>query len=140
MTAQHSYGTGSESKLATSDPRIVRVARRGLILSPYDITIVWGGRTDAEQMQAFLSGNSKKKTGSKHQYKKPDGTMFSQAIDFAPWLLLPNGEWGIPWEDSHAFAVVGGIMIAAAAVEDEAVTYGGDWDMDGNTTDQSLMD
>ena len=140
MSNAHRYGKSSERKLEGCDPRIVVVARRGLFLSPYDLTIVWGPRDDEQQMQAFLSGNSKKKTGSKHQFVKPDGTPFSQAIDFAPWCQLPDGSFGIPWKDTHAFAVLGGIMLAAAEDVGEPCIYGGDWDMDGTTTDQLLMD
>jgi hypothetical protein len=47
---------------------------------------------------------------------------------------------GIPWKDTHAFAVIGGILIAVADAMDVKVRYGGDWDMDGQTTDQTLMD
>jgi hypothetical protein len=47
---------------------------------------------------------------------------------------------GIPWQDTHAFAVLGGLMIAAGEILEVPLVYGGDWDMDGLTTDQSLMD
>ena len=47
---------------------------------------------------------------------------------------------GIPWNDTHAFAVLGGMMIAAGESLDVPIVYGGDWDMDGTTTDQRLMD
>lgn len=134
------YGPASEQKFTSADPDIVRVMRKGLQLSPYDITIIWAGRTDAQQLKAFNDGNSKKRTGSKHQAKLPNGRMFSQAIDFGPWCRLPDGSMGIPWDDTHAFAVVGGILIAAASIERVPVVYGGDWDMDGITTDQTLMD
>lgn len=129
-----SFGTSSEKKLATVDPDLVKVARLVLSWGVYDFTIVWGWRSDQQQMDAFLSGNSKKKTGSYHQVTK-DGKPFAQAIDFAPWV---NG--GIPWKDTHAFAVLGGMMIAAGEQLGIPVVYGGDWDMDGLTTDQSLMD
>lgn len=129
-----SFGTSSEKKLATVDPELVKVARLVMSWGVYDFTIVWGWRSDQQQMDAFLSGNSKKKTGSYHQVTK-DGKPFAQAIDFAPWV---NGR--IPWKDTHAFAVLGGMMIAAGEQLGIHVVYGGDWDMDGLTTDQSLMD
>jgi hypothetical protein len=135
-----SYGNASNRRLATCDPRIARVMRKGLQLSPFDITIVWGYRTDDQQLQAFLSGASQRRTGSKHQYRDPDGNPYSQAVDFAPWCRLPGGSMGIPWKDTHAFAVIGGILLAAAAIERVPCVYGGDWDMDGTTTDQMLMD
>ena len=129
-----SFGTSSERKLTTVDPELVEVPRLVMSWEVYDFTIVWGWRSDQQQMDAFLSGNSRKKTGSYHQVTK-DGKPFAQAIDFAPWV---NG--GIPWKDTHAFAVLGGMMIAAGEQLGIAIVYGGDWDMDGLTTDQSLMD
>jgi len=135
----YSFGTSSEKKLATVDPELVEVPRLVMSWGVYDFTIVWGWRSDQQQMDAFLSDNSKKKTGSYHQVTK-DGKPFSQAIDFAPWCLLPTGEMGIPWNDTHAFAVLGGMMVAAGEQLDVPIVYGGDWDMDGLTTDQSLMD
>lgn len=133
------FGTASERKLATVDTELVEVPRLVMSWGVYDFTIVWGFRTNAEQMQAFLSGNSGKKTGSYHQVTK-DGQPWSQAIDFAPWCLLPDGSMGIPWNDTHAFAVLGGMMVAAGEILEVPVVYGGDWDMDGLTTDQKLMD
>lgn len=133
------FGTASERKLATVDPELVEVPRLVISWGVYDFTIVWGFRTNAEQLQAFLSGNSKKKSGSLHQVTK-DGNPWSQAIDFAPWCRLPDGSMGIPWKDTHAFAVLGGMMIAAGEQLDIPIVYGGDWDMDGLTTDQTLMD
>ena len=129
-----SFGVSSEKKLATVDPELVEVPRLVMSWGVYDFTIVWGWRSDQQQMDAFLSGNSKKKTGSLHQVTK-DGSPFAQAIDFAPWVNS-----SIPWKDTHAFAVLGGMMIAAGEQLGIPVVYGGDWDMDGLTTDQSLMD
>ena len=134
-----SFGTSSERKLSTADPELVEVPRLVMSWGVYDFTIIWGFRTNAEQMQAFLSGNSKKKDGSYHQVMK-GGKPFSQAIDFAPWCLLPNGDMGIPWKDTHAFAVLGGMMIAAGEQLGIPIVYGADWDRDGLTKDQTLMD
>ena len=128
------FGTSSERKLATVDPELVEVPRLVMSWQVYDFAIVWGWRSDQQQLDAFLSGNSKKKDGSLHQVTK-DGKPFAQAIDFAPWV-----DGGIPWKDTHAFAVLGGMMIAAGEQLEIPIVYGGDWDMDGTTTDQKLMD
>lgn len=133
------FGNGSERKLAGVDPELVEVPRLVLSWGIFDFTIVSGYRTDQQQMDAFLSGASQKPDGSFHQVTK-DGQPWAQAIDFAPWCKLPDGRMGIPWKDTHAFAVLGGMMIAAGEILDVPVVYGGDWDMDGTTTDQTLMD
>ena len=77
---------------------------------------------------------------SNHNAINSEGQPESTALDFAPWLRLPNGKMGIPWEDTHAFAILGGLFIAAGHFLGTPITYGGDWDSDGSTEDQTLMD
>lgn len=137
--AVFTFGSASENKLQGVDPELVQVPRLVLSWGIYDFTIVWGYRTDQQQLDAFLSGNSKKRTGSYHQDTK-NGKPNAQAFDFAPWCKLPDGSMGIPWKDTHAFAVLGGMMVAAGTQTGCPIVYGGDWDMDGTTTDQTLMD
>jgi len=130
----YAFGRTSLKKLATVDAELTEVPRLVMAWQVFDFAIIWGYRTDQQQMDAFLSGASQKKTGSLHQVTK-DGAPWAQAFDFAPWV---NGR--IPWEDTHAFAVLGGMFIAAGEILETPVDYGGDWDMDGQTTDQTLMD
>jgi len=137
--AVFTFGERSLAKLSTADTELAEIPKYVLAQGVFDLTIVWGWRSDQQQMDAFLAGNSKKKTGSFHQVTK-DGQPWAQAIDFAPWCKLPDGSMGIPWKDTHAFAVLGGMMIAAGEYLGVPIVYGGDWDMDGTTTDQTLMD
>jgi peptidoglycan L-alanyl-D-glutamate endopeptidase CwlK len=64
-----------------------------------------------------------------------DGKANSEAIDFAPWV-----EGSIPWDDTHVFAIIAGCFHAAAKEKNAVIRYGGDWDTDGSTKDQTLMD
>ncbi len=130
------YGQRSTGKLLTSNPELQQTFDLYRQRQFFEITIIWGFRTDEQQMDAFLAGNSKKKKGSKHQVVDVNGNPFSDAIDFAPWI--PGV--GIPWKDTHAFAIIGGLLIACADQLGYTTVYGGDWDMDGQTTDQTLMD
>lgn len=135
------YGLASRKKLDTVHPDLSRVMHMALRMSPYDLTIVWGFRNEDEQNRAFAEHRSKKRwPESKHNVIGRDGRPMSLAVDFAPWCRLPDGSMGIPWNDTHAFAVCGGIIIGAAQTLGIPVRYGGDWDMDGLTTDQTLMD
>lgn len=124
------FGTSSLAKLNTVHHDLSAVAVKVMSWQIYDFTIVWGHRGQEAQDQAFLSGNSSKKFPDSLHNQNP-----SLALDFAPWV---NG--AIPWKDEHAFAVIGGMFIAAAAEYKVPLIYGGDWDMDGETTDQRLMD
>jgi len=123
-------GTGSREKLGTCHPDLANIAIHVMEWQVYDFTIVWGHRNKAAQEQAFLSGNSGKRWPDSRHNSTP-----STALDFAPWV-----DGGIPWNDTHAFAVIGGMFIAAGADLGTPIIYGGDWDMDGLTTDQRLMD
>lgn len=135
------FGAGSRARLETVRPELRETAELALSWQIYDFTIVWGWRSEEQQEQAFRSGASKKRwPDSNHNTMTDDGMPCSDALDFAPWVWLPGGGMGIPWHDTHAFAMVGGLILAAGAQLGYRLRYGGDWDGDGNTTDQLLMD
>ena len=80
------------------------------------------------------------KRQSYHNAEDADGQPRSDACDFAPWIILPSGKPGIPWRDTSLFCLVAGIIMAAAHIEAVAITWGGDFDRDGSTQDQTLAD
>lgn len=127
----YEFGTGSREKLETCDDRLQRVADLVMSWQIYDFTIIWGHRDEGEQTEAYNSGNSNAEWPMSYHNRMP-----STALDFGPWI--PG--IGIPWDDTHAFAVIGGLFLAAGAELGIELEYGGDWDMDGQTTDQTLMD
>lgn len=133
------YGSRSAGKLLTCHPDHQELFRIYQERQFFEITIIWGHRTDEQQMDAFLSGASKKDGVTKkslHQVVDVNGKPLSDAVDYGPWI----SGLGIPWKDTHAFAIIGGILISLAWELNMDATYGGDWDMDGQTTDQKLMD
>jgi len=137
----YAFGTRSASRLSTVREDLQRVAYSVMNMQIYDFAIICGYRGKEAQLQAFMLGNSTKKYPfSQHNTTDLDSMPKSNAFDFAPWCMLPSGKMGIPWKDTHAFAVLGGMFIQAGASLDIPVIYGGDWDMDGKTTDQILMD
>lgn len=130
------YGSKSLEKLHTCHPDMLDIAELALSRSPYDVTIVHGWRGKDIQDALFESGASHKKyPHSKHNHTDSDGLPLSLALDFAPWV-----DGAIPWKDSHAFCIIAGVFISAAAELEIPVRYGGDWDSDGSTMDQTLMD
>ncbi len=135
------YGTRSIGKLDTCHSELVDVFHLYRQRDLFELTIVHGWRGEEVQTDAFRSGNSSKEwPDSKHNLMDLEGKPLSDAVDYAPWCLLPNGKWGIPWKDTHAFAIVGGALLAISVELGYNFRYGGDWDMDGTTTDQRLMD
>ncbi len=135
------FGRRSSERLLTVCDDLQMIAHTAMELQIYDFTIVCGWRSKEAQMQAFLTGASRVRwPNSNHNNLDLNGEPNSNAFDFAPWCSLPSGKHGIPWNDTHAFAVLGGIFISAGASLGISIRYGGDWDMDGLTTDQKLMD
>lgn len=116
-----------------------------------DIQLIWaelaklvntsvfcGHRGQTEQNKAFLDGKSQLKwPESKHN------ALPSMAIDSGPYFVdLRNTDW----EDHKAYAVFAGyVMCIARQLYAEGkithlVRWGGDWDMDGRTLDQTFHD
>jgi len=136
----HSWGKASSAKLDNCHPDLRRIAVRALVLSPYDITIIHTFRGAEAQNALFASHASTKKFPNSRHNKSNDPKIdnpqtLSDAIDFAPWI---NGV--IPWGDTHIFAVIAGSFFAAANDLDLTLRWGGDWNGNGSTRDQKLMD
>ena len=136
----YEYGTRSANKLSTCCTPLQLIMVEALKRTPYDITIVHGWRGKQVQDALFDSGASRKKfPHSRHNmsndHMSVDPFKTSDAIDFAPWV---NGT--ISWNDTHIFACIAGVIISTALDLGYTVRWGGDWDSDGTTSDQTLMD
>lgn len=134
-TTIYSFGNASRQKLHTCCPELVQVAERVMSYQIMDFTIVWGHRGKAAQDKAFAEGASKKQWPDSLHNVYP-----SDALDFAPWITLPNGRGGIDWSDNYSFVMLAGLFLAAGAELEIELRYGGDWDRDGSTKDQTFMD
>ena len=142
MAATHNYGKASNAKLATCHDELVLVMGEALKMTPpaIDITIVHGYRDKEEQNGLPDIVTTKRFPESYHNAEDEDGEPCSDACDWAPYITLPSGKKGIPWKDTALFCFVAGIVYAAAAKLGIDITWGGDFDRDGSTTDQTLGD
>lgn len=116
--------------------------RRALLMTPaaIDLSIIWGYRDKGEQNGLDPRVTNARWPQSYHNAVDHKGDPQSEAVDFAPWVLMPSGKMGIPWRDNNLFCMVAGIVLAAAFIEEVELTWGGDFDRDGHTTDQTLAD
>ena len=132
-----SFGDASLRKLDGCDPLLVNIARHAITATPVDFTIVWGYRGQEQQNALFESGASQKMYPQSKHNRTVAGERRAAALDFAPWV-----DGRIYWKDTHMFALIAGVFIACANTRGRPVTlrWGGDWDSDGRTTDQTLMD
>lgn len=139
--SQFIYGKRSLGKVMSCHPRMQEIAKLAITLTPIDFTIVHGWRGEEEQNELVRLGMSKTPWPTSMHNKEVQDIIedepipWSMAIDFAP---LVDGK--IPWKDTHTFAVIAGVWFAAAEKCDTKLRWGGDWDMDGLTTDQTFMD
>lgn len=129
------FGQGSTKKLTTCCPELRLIANRAIVLSPYDFTIVWGWRGE-EIQNALLASNASTKAwpDSKHNIVDNEFDPSSQALDFAPWI-----DNGIPWKETHTFALIAGCFFAAGREQGIKIRWGGDWNTNGKR-DQTLLD
>lgn len=135
------FGRRSEQNLRFVDPRLLRVARQAIEI--YNFTVLEGARTEERQRYLISIGASalKDPTRSKHVIPGWDGrgdpAFTAKAIDVAPWHSVPPR---IRWKDHAAFHVLAGVMLACAHREGVCLRWGGDWDGDGDTLDQTFND
>lgn len=107
-------------------PALAEFARRlGVRLS---LTVVCGVRTRAQQAQHIEAGASK--TMNSYHLVQADG--WGHAVDLAP---SP-----IDWKHLTSFAYMAGRGIELAMTMGLPITWGGDWDRDGNLKDQTFND
>lgn len=136
----YKYGERSHAELLTAHPLLQNIAAEVIDCSPYDLSILSGHRGAVKQNEYFATGVSTKRFPFSRHNKSDDPEIefpnkVSDALDFAPWI---NGR--IPWGDEQIFAVVAGCFFTIANQMDAEIIWGGDWDADGSTKDQELMD
>lgn len=104
----------------------------------HNYTAICGHRGKVVQDAAFANGDSQVRWPNSKHNSKP-----SLAIDAAPYTVEIRG---IEWDDIKAICVFAGrvLEIAEQLLEQgkmsRRVRWGGDWDMDGRTTDQMFND
>ncbi len=119
------FGKRSRERLKGVDSRLVSVLNE--LIKIMDVTIIEGVRSAEKQQEYFKNGKSKidgiKKKGQ-HQ--------LGNAVDLAPYP--------IDWSDRDRMHYMGGLLIGIGHVLNLKLRWGGDWDRDGETKDNSFDD
>ena len=125
-----SFSQSSTLKLSQCHPDLVRVCVA--VIQIYDVKVITGHRSHAEQEEAFLNGHSQLRAGQSHHNHSP-----SMAVDLAPWnKTLPH----IRWHDVNQWKLMGALVVGVAHGMGIPLRWGGDWDGDWDFRDQSLFD
>lgn len=125
-----SFSDRSRARLETCHPDLVRLFAE--VIKHVDCAILEGVRSDERQAELYRQGRSKLngvEERSKHQVM-PDG--YSHAVDVA---FCP-----IDWSDRMRWIHFGGIVRGHAQAMGIAIRWGGDWDGDGDLSDQGFND
>jgi len=134
MIGKFKFGSKSESNLVGVHPRLVKVVRAALKTGIIDFSVVDGVRTIEDQRRYVETGVSK--TMKSKNLKQADG--YSHAVDLYPVGL--SKDWAKSIKEVARFGLIAGVMLSIAQEEDETLTWGADWDGDGQTTDHSFFD
>jgi len=93
-----------------------------------DFTVLEGVRALNRQKTLYESGASS--TMDSMHLKQPDG--FAHAVDVAPYP--------IDWSDKRRFAYLAGLIMGVAESKGIKLTWGNDWDNDGDFDEHKLQD
>jgi peptidoglycan L-alanyl-D-glutamate endopeptidase CwlK len=127
------YGKASRECIEQLDGRLQRVLYRYADWAPpeLDLAIICGHRGEAEQTLAYTTKKSKTPWPRSKHNKLP-----SLAFDFRP-SPFPSAEH---WKDAIRFGRIAGGILLAASIEKVPVRWGGDWDQDGQSIDETFLD
>ena len=117
------FGRRSNQRLETCDPRLQQLFRA--VVNVVDCAVLEGHRSPERQAELLAAGKSKVKV-SKHNSSP------SLAVDVAPYP--------IDWDDTERFVRFGTYVLAKARELDIPIRWGGDWDGDGDRSDQTFDD
>lgn len=115
------FGKRSKQRLKGVDTKLVNVLNE--LVKIMDVTIIEGLRSQERQNELVAKGASKTKY-SKHIQGK--------AVDVAPYP--------IDWKDRDRFHYMGGMVRGIGQQLGVNIRWGGDWDSDGETKDNSFDD
>lgn len=132
----YQYSAKGQERLEECHPDIQTIWNE--LIKWIDVVIFCGHRGQAEQHQAFLENKSKLDWPNSEHNKIP-----SMAIDAGPYFVdVRNTDWN----DRLAFARLAGRVdqIVDQLLKEgkitHTITWGGDWDNDGRSTDHKFLD
>ena len=119
------FSKESLAKLNTCHPKLQKVFSEAI--KHVDFTVLEGHRDKAKQDAVVASGNSKTPWPSSKHNSLP-----SRAIDVVPYP--------IDWNNKDRFYLFGGFILGIAASMGIKLRFGGDWNGNFETKDQTFND
>jgi hypothetical protein len=119
------FSNKSIAKLDQLDYRLQDILNEAV--AHMDFMVITGHRDEASQNEKFAQGLSKVRWPNSKHNSYP-----SRAVDIAPYP--------IDWQDEQRFRDLARIVSQVAAQRGVQLRWGGDWDMDGDTSDNTFND
>lgn len=120
------YSNASLERLGTCHPDLQRLFFA--VLETTDHSILEGHRDQAKQNKYYKTGKSRLPWPRGKHNKLP-----SEAVDAVPYPV-PD------WNDAQAFHSFAGKVLAKAKELKIRIRWGGDWNMNGKTEDETFRD
>ena len=119
------FGRRSKTNLRTAHLDLIRLFDK--VIKEYDCSILQGYRNQEEQDRLYYEGRSKLQYPDSKHNSNP-----SLAVDVIPYP--------IDWNDRERFYHFAGYVKGVASGLGIKIRWGGDWDRDGDLTDQNFND
>jgi peptidoglycan LD-endopeptidase CwlK len=119
------FGQESRARLKLAHPLLQKLMKEAI--KEFDFTILQSMRGRADQEMAFKLGHTKVHFGNSAHNWYP-----SIALDVAPWP--------VNWKNLKPFYNLSKVILPIAREMKIPIRWGGDWDSDGDSTDQKFMD
>lgn len=125
------FSNRSSERLNQCDKRLQRLLRTAL--QYMDLTVLEGHRDKETQNEYYSTRlpNGERRTKVQWPNSKHNSSP-SLAVDVAPYP--------IDWEDRERFHLMGGLIMGLALAEGIDLRWGGDWDKDGEVSDNGFDD
>lgn len=117
------FSAHSLGQLATCDVRLQRLFKE--VIKHVDCRVLEGHRSLERQAELLQQGATKVTRGKHNEYP-------SLAIDVAPYP--------VDWNDRERFILFAGFVKGIASQLGIPIRWGGDWDRDGYTSDETFSD
>lgn len=134
--AKFKFSQFSLDRLEGVHPKLQMIVSEVMAMQVMDFRVVEGVRALERQKQLVAAGKSKT-LDSKHLVQA-DG--YGHAVDLFPYPVdmarVNKGDF----RECGRFAVLAGLIKAVSHSHNVNITWGGDWDGDGETLDHTFMD
>lgn len=122
----NTFSTKSAKNLRQAHPELQRLFKK--VLERVDCSILTGYRGERAQNSLFRQGKSKLQFPNSNHNVRP-----SKAVDVAPYPIPKD------WDARQFYYFAGQVQTIADQMKIK-VRWGGDWDGDGDVTDQTFND